>query len=162
MRWASSLLGSLSLVLSWVLIGCGHQTIPNTDIRDTRMNREVVSFVEKYRKAVEARDIVSLIKMASDDYYDDNGTPRGEDDVDYRSLKKHLGAWHNSVLDVRYEIRYRRVSLDRDRILVDFTYTGSFRTGTPSGERWARRLADNRLILRYERGAGEYRIISGM
>lgn len=142
-------------------VGCGHGTIPNTDVEDTTQNREVLEFVEQYREAVEERDVSSLMALASHSYYDDNGTPGGDDDLDYEGLQEKLQAWSENVLDVRYEIRYRRVTFARDRVLVDFTYTGSFRVDTPEGERWARRLADNRLVLESV-DEGEYRIISGM
>ncbi len=57
-------------------------------------------------------------------------------------------------------MRYRRVIFRSDRVLVDFTYTGRFKIQGPDGERWARRLADNRLEL--IQTDGEYRILSGL
>ncbi len=102
------------------------------------------------------------MRLASSHYYDDNGTPSGLDDVDYDGLGEKLNTWREGVLDVRYEIRYRRVTFHRERILVDYTYTGSFRVHSPAGERWARRLADNRLILQREGEEEEFRILSGM
>jgi len=140
--------------------GCARDVIPNTDVEDTADNREVIDFVELYRQAVEGRDVGRMLSLASERYYDDNGTPNGQDDLDLSSLREKLALWSEQVLDVRYEIRYRRVSYERDRVLVDYTYTGSFRVGTPDGDRWARRLADNRLTL--VREEGEYRIVSGM
>ncbi|MBW2463692.1 MAG: hypothetical protein JRH11_18725 [Deltaproteobacteria bacterium] len=158
--------------------GCSSEVIPNTDVNDTSRNREVLEFCERYRAAVEERNVPVLMDLASQRYYDDNGTPTGLDDVDYGTLGEKLSVWEEGVLDVRYEIRYRRVSFNRERVLVDYTYTGSFRVHTPNGERWARRLADNRLVLTREtvrRGQGEngeepsaggeeevFRILSGM
>ena len=45
--------------------GCAHQTIPNTHVPDTAENREIIDFVEKYRQAVEDRDIAMLLRMIS-------------------------------------------------------------------------------------------------
>jgi hypothetical protein len=140
--------------------GCARDTIPNTDVPDTSENRDVLGFCERYREAVEERDVGGLLGLASPRYFDDNGTPGATDDVDYETLGDKLSAWREQLLDVRYEIRYRRVTFARDRILVDYRYTANFRVSTGDGDRWARRLADNRLTL--VREADEYRILSGM
>lgn len=152
---------SLALALALApLVGCGAQLIPNTDVPDTVDNREAVEFVEEYRHAVETHNPASILRLVSHDYYDDNGTPASEDDVDYEALQARLGRWTADVLDVRYEMRYRRVTVYPERVFVDVTYTGSFKVRTAEGERWERRLADNRLELVRERG--ELRIISGL
>jgi hypothetical protein len=44
-------------------------------------------------------------------------------------------------------MRYRRVTHRPDRILVDYTYTSSFKIATPGGDRWETRLRDNRIEL---------------
>lgn len=149
------------------LVGCG-ATIPNTTVEDTPENREVVQFVEEYRRAVEDRDVGQLLQLASARYLDDNGTITGSDDLDYDSLREKLSGWRDRVLDVRYEIKYRRVSYDQSRIYVEFRYTASFRVTTPDGEdRWARRLGDHRLVLTREEpeaegDTGPLRILAGM
>ena len=161
MRSSSVLLVLVAMLLGCVAIGCSRDVIPNTDVDDTAENREVVSFIERYRHALEERDVVSLLTMVSARYYDDNGTPIGTDDIDVEGLRAKLAAFHERVLAVRYEIRYRRVTFaNRERVLVDYTYTGSFRVSTSEGERWSRRLADNRIVLGRENG--EYRILSGL
>ncbi len=136
--------------------------IPNTRVEDTRENREVVEFVEKYREAVEARNVPILLSLASVNYFDDMGTPAGEDDVDYDALKAGLARMHEEVLGARYQISYRAVSFAADQhVLVDMLYTGWFRVNTPSnGAQWKRRLEPHRIILaREDKG---YKIISGM
>ena len=154
--------GLFLVALLALTAGCAREVIPNTDVEDTGENRDIVAFVEKYRHAVEARDVAQLLSMASPRYFDDNGTPSGNDDLDFGGLRAKLARWREAVLDVRYEIRYRRVMQQGDKVLVDFTYTGSFRVMTPDGERWARRLADNRLVLARGGADGELKILSGM
>lgn len=151
---------SLACLIFLTFNMCTHERIPNTDVESTSENRAVVNYVEKYRKALEQRDVAGLLSMAGKDYYDDNGTPKGEDDIDYKSLSESLKNLRQSVLDVRYAIRYRRVSFERDRVLVDYTYSASFRIATAEGERWTRRLADNRLVLR--RQGDTFAVVSGM
>ena len=153
-----------SIPFTWLallpLAGCAHSTIPNTHIEDTRENREVLEFVEKYRKAVERRDMGMLVTLASQDYFDDMGTPRGEDDIDYETLRKGLVRLRDEVIAARYQISYRTVTSVNDRVLVDVLYTGWFRVNTPDGPQWRRRLEPHRLVVRRE--GGGYKILSGM
>lgn len=149
------------LVFGLTVLGCAQQVIPNTDVPDTPENRQVIDFVEKYRKAVDNRDVGEILALVSKKYLDDNGTPSGDDDLDYDTLKKQLEALHKQVKDVRYDIRYRRVTFRADKVLVDYTYSASFLVATPDGkERWARRLSDNRMVLLKK--DGHYRILSGL
>ncbi|QQR90075.1 MAG: nuclear transport factor 2 family protein [Myxococcales bacterium] len=152
---------SLLLLLALPLAACGGSNIPNTTVDDNSKNREVLEFVELYRKAIEARDIAKLLSLASPSYLDDNGTPHGADDIDYEKLQEKLKSWKQSIIDVRYEIRYRNIQHRGDRVYVDYTYTGNFRLKKPDGESsWSRRLADNRLIL--DRSGDTFTIVSGM
>ncbi len=161
MRLSSALLVSSATLAACLSVGCARDVIPNTDVEDSAENREVVQFVERYRHALEERDVSALLALVSARYYDDNGTPIGTDDIDVDGLRARLAAFHSRVVAVRYEIRYRRVTFTtNDRVLVDYTYTGSFRVTTSEGERWSRRLADNRIVLGRE--GGELRILSGL
>ena len=100
--------------------------------------------------------------MAHPDYYDDNGTPSTEDDVDHDLLVEKLGLWADRLEDVRYDIRYRDVTTaESGRVVIDYTYTGRFKLIRANGEsRWSRRLDNNRIIL--EKVDDDYRILSGM
>jgi hypothetical protein len=151
----------LLALLAVVAGGCAHSKIPNTEVEDTDVNREVVDFVERYRKAMERRDIATLLGMASRNYFDDMGTPTGDDDVDYDALRIGLGRLRNDVLDARYQIRYRGLSyIANDRVLVDLLYTGWFKVETPEGVEWRRRLEPHRMVLARENDT--YKIVSGM
>lgn len=153
-----------SLILTLALItefGCATATIPNTRVEDTAENREVLEFLEQYRNAVEARDVGRLIRLASQSYFDDMGTPAGTDDVDFDGLREGLAALPTEVLAARYQISYRDVTYVDDRVLVDVRYTAWFRVPTPEGPpQWERRLEPHRLVIARE--DGQYRIVSGM
>lgn len=156
MRQTSLLIGALLLA-----VGCAHETIPNTRVEDNESNREVVDFVEKYRKAVETRDIATLLGLASRDYFDDMGTPAGEDDIDYETLKAGLVRVRKEVIDARYQISYRSLTyMPDERVLVDLLYTGWFKVNTVNGPEWRRRLEPHRIVLAREKQ--DYRIVSGM
>ena len=149
----------LACLLAPALPGCGGENIPNTDVPDNAENRAVIGFVEDYRHAVERRDVGGILSLVSDRFFDDNGTINSDDDRDYEMLSEQLSAFEQ-LLDVRYEMRYRRVTYRSDRILVDYTYTASFKVATSQGDRWETRLRDNRIEL--VREEGEFRIISGI
>lgn len=141
------------------IAGCGGENIPNTDVPDNAENRAVLGFVEEYRHAVERRDVGGILSLVSPRFFDDNGTIQTEDDRDYDALSEQLARFEQ-LLDVRYEMRYRRVTYRPDRILVDYTYTASFKVATAEGDQWETRLRDNRIEL--VREEGEFRIISGI
>lgn len=148
-------------VLAWGLLGCEPDLIPNTRVVDTEANREVVEFVEKYRAAVEERNTGALLAMASQNYFDDMGTPAGDDDIDYDGLKSGLEHIRSEVLGARYQISYRAVTYAQDdKVLVDVLYTGWFRVTTPKGPQWKRHLEPHRLVLVREKD--RYKILSGM
>ncbi len=155
----SSLTLAVLLALAPVA-GCGATLIPNTDVPDTADNREIIDFVETYRHAVEERSPAAIMRLVSERYFDDNGTPSTDDDIDYTALRDRFQRWESDVVDIRYEMRYRRVTFQPDRIFVDFTYTGSFKVRDVEGERWSRRLADNRIEI--VREDSELRIVSGL
>ena len=151
-----------ALVLACLASACSHDKIPNTDVDDTPEAREVIKFVEQYRAAVVERSVPALMRLASKEYYDDLGTPQGDDDVDLAGLEERLNATFGpDLLSVHYDIRYRDVVFLETKVLVDYTYIGRFRINAPTGSRWERRLADNRMILMKTKDGG-YEIASGM
>ena len=143
----------------WAM-GCTTHYVPNTDVEDTEENRKLISFCERYRHAVELKNIPLLLKLASPKYYEDGGNVDASDDLDYAGLKDYLTNKFQDARSIRYEIRYRRVVKDEDRIFVDYTYSASFKLPTPTGDVWRRRVADNRIELVPENDS--FRIVSGM
>ena len=161
MRKHSRLNGLAGLALGFLASACEPTLIPNTRVEDTGQNREVVDFIEKYRQAVEARNSPALLGMASRNYFDDMGTPAGDDDIDYDGLEAGLARMREEIIGARYQISYRAVTYVPDqRVLVDMLYTGWYRVNTADGPQWKRVLEPHRLVLaREDRG---YKIMSGM
>lgn len=155
-------LALLCAPLLYALAGCEPTMIPNTHVEDTLANREIVDFVEQYRTAMEQRNTGALLALASQNYFDDMGTPNGQDDIDYDGLKAGLTRLREEVLGTRYQISYRAVTFDENdqRVLVDMLYTGWFRVNTSDGPTWKRKLEPHRIVLARE--DGKLRIVSGM
>ena len=143
------------------LLSCTTHYIPNTDVEDTDFNRRVIEFCEEYRKAVERRNTALLLKLAHPRYYEDGGNIDSTDDLDYAGLRAYLQERFRDTSAIRYEIRYRRVNLGRnDEVLVEYTYSASYKLKTEQGDVWRRRVSDNRLELLPE--GDTFRILAGM
>ena len=143
-------------------VGCT-KNIPNTTVKDTPENRAVITFMENYRNAVESRDVGALLAMAHPQYLDDNGTPTGDDDLDYRALQRKLSRWRERVTDVRYEIKYRTITREMDRVLIAYRYSASFRIAyDEEDQRWSRRIGENQMVLLYDDIESRYYVLSGM
>lgn len=137
--------------------GCAVHYIPNTDVEDNAPHRSVVSFCEAYRKAVERKDVATLLGLAAPGYYEEGPNADASDDVDYAGLRAYLTQKYETANNIRYEMRYRRITLDSkpcvdqqqncDRVLVDYTYSGSYRLATKEGEKWKSTVEENRLEL---------------
>lgn len=160
LRRQTKAVASFLVVASTVLTGCATRYIPNTDVEDSEDNRKIISFCEKYRNAVEKKDIGALLQLASPKYYEDGGNLDASDDLDYAGLREYLTGKFQDARAIRYEIRYRRVIKEDDVIYVDYTYSASYRIPGRNGEEWRRKVDDNRLeLVKYQ---DEYRIIAGM
>jgi len=151
---------ALALLVS-PLSGCATHYIANTDVEETDFNREIIEFCEKYRHAVEYRNVPVLMQMAHENYYEDGGTIDTSDDIDRTGLTEYLQGRFKETSGIRYEVRYRAVSPGRkDTYFVDFTYSASYKIPTNDGEAWRRRVADDRLEL--VRVGESFKILSGM
>jgi len=141
--------------------GCAHlAVIPGTKVIDTKENREIIEVCERYRRALEERDPVTLLALAHPNYYEDSGTPKGDDDYGYEGLKEVLSRRLAALRTLRYNIEYRRVNIDGHHAQVDIRYDASFQIATEMGDRWERKQNDKRLEL--ENDGKRWLIIAGM
>jgi hypothetical protein len=149
------------LLLALASTGCASRYIPNTDVEDTDENREVIKFCEQYRRALEAKNVPLLLSMASPRYYEDGGNVDPSDDLDYEGLREWLLGRFQDTRAIRYEIRYRRVNKgDRNRILIIYTYSASYKIPGVKQEEWRHTVAENRLEIEPE--GRSYKILAGM
>jgi hypothetical protein len=155
------LLNMLALLLVLLGAGCATHYIPNTDVEDTSENRKIITFCEKYRHAVEQRDVPLLLQMAAQTYFEDGGNVDASDDMDYTGLKEYLEGRFKDTRAIRYEIRYRRINRKSEsRILIEYTYTASYKIPGLKGDEWRHTVADNRLEIAEEKDS--FKILAGM
>ena len=151
----------LVLFLLAVIPACAIvNVIPGTKVPDSRINREILDVCEKYRHALEDRDSATLLTLAHPNYYEDSGTPKGDDDYGYEGLKEVLSKRLAALKTVRYNIEYRKVAIEGHHALVDIRYDASFQLATEMGDRWERKQNDKRLEL--ENDGKRWLIIAGM
>lgn len=138
-------------------LSCSTPRIPNTDVPDTHENREAIAVAERYRRAIEQRDVQTLLSLASPDYFEDGGTPEGDDDYGYEGLRRLLNVLTEQVVEVRYDIRYRRVTFlnEGNRVNIDYTYTGSYTLRRPPAPQTERqRFSRRESLLRNDPARG--------
>ena len=152
----------LALVFGWAsLNGCATlNVIPGTKVADTKVNREILDVCERYRHAMEERDAVTLLSLAHPNYYEDSGTPKGDDDYGYDGLKDVLSKRLSALRTLRYNIEYRKVNIEGHHAQVDIRYDASFQMATEMGDRWERKQNDKRIEL--ENDGRRWLIIAGM
>jgi hypothetical protein len=80
-------------------------------IADRLRNRELEIVFERYRRAMEARDVTALLALASARYHEDNGTPSTLDDYGYDGLREILERRFALAKQVRVLLTYRRVRI---------------------------------------------------
>src|SRR5262249_54936955 len=108
--------------------------IPGTTVADTRLNREIIEACERYRHAPEDRDAAMLLTLAHPQYYEDSGTPRGDDDYGYEGLKQVIASRLSALRSVRYNVEYRDIAVQGNRAHVDIRYDASFQIATEMGD----------------------------
>ncbi len=143
-------------------VGCVRNAIPNTDVEDNEQNRKIIVFCEKYRRAVERKNVKDLLRMASPRYYEDGGNVDASDDLDFAGLAQYLQTQFQEASSIRYEIRYRRITQRERLVWVDYTYSASYRIPNETGaEEWHRKVDDNRLEIELL-DDDEMKILAGM
>ncbi len=149
------------VALIFLLVGCADITvIPGTKVADSRINRELVDVCERYRVALEQRNAPALLALAHPNYYEESGTPKGDDDYGYEGLKQVLSSRMAALKTVRYNIEYRSIDVQGNRARIDIRYDASFQIATPIGDRWERRQNDKRIEL--ENDGQRWLILAGM
>lgn len=154
---------TMSLAAAFLLLciaGCQKNFIPNTEIEDNDFNREIINFCERYRHGVEDLNVGLLLSLASPRYFENSGTPSGEDDFDRDGLEQVLSKRFKELKAMRYEFKYRDIFEQNSVIYVEYTYTTSFQYTVEDRNKWHNRTADNRLEI--EKVEGGYLILSGM
>jgi hypothetical protein len=151
----------LTVVVALLGVACSKTYIPNTDVEDNSQNRDIVLFCERYRHAVEDKNVAQLLKLMSPAYFEDGGNTRNEDDADFDKIREFLTTDFLRTAGIRYEMRYRRVTYtETNHIYVDYTYAAAWKLPGVKADEWHHKVADNRLDL--VRAGESFKIVGGM
>jgi hypothetical protein len=140
-----------SLTAGTLVGGCAPiRYIPGTRVPDSKVNRDVLQVCEKYRQALEDRDGDTLLTLASKNYFEDSGTPKGEDDYGYDGLRQVINTRLGQLKSIRYNIDYRGMTVQNNHASVDIRYDTSYQIATELGDRWDRKQNEKRLELEFD------------
>ncbi len=106
--------------------GCVHY-FPGTEIPDNLDTRAIKEVMEKYRTAVEARDVGTIIALCSEQYRDDAGTIQTEDDLDYATLREVLPKRLSKVQSSNLYMELKRIDVQRDQAVATYSYVWRYR-----------------------------------
>lgn len=157
--------------LATVASACGGkaQYVPGTRVPYSAANQSVLNAVEAYRLAVEERDAEKLLLMAhKSKYWEDSGTPSGSDDYGYEGLANVLGTRLAKASEIRYSMRYMKVSQQCPKDLevgcqaaVDVIVDASFTIQNVQGKQVRPDKRDqNQFLLEWD--GSRWLFISGM
>jgi hypothetical protein len=130
--------------------------VPDTEVPDTVENRAVITFCERYRTAVIAKDVPLLLSLASPRYHEGGETPDAGDVVDRASLEEYLTGNFLKLERIEYTIHYKRIARKGPTVRVECTIDGAY---VVAGATW-RRHDENILVLEPARGG--FLFLSGM
>jgi ketosteroid isomerase-like protein len=150
--------------LGWALAGglaaCAHGTIPGTSIEDTEENRQILSMVDAYEKAMEGLDASALLTLVSPTYYEDYGTREGEDDENYAQLAERLQTTFDMTETLRLDLRVDVIEVEEEEAYAEFFYSVRSLVKYPSGEKWETHSDRARLELKKQEDG--WRIVAGL
>jgi len=153
-------------IAGWVLIlslvACGSKYLTGTQVEDTPENRVIAELVERYRQAVERRDVPALKEMISRRYFSNAGTTAdNSDDYGYEMVEqKLLPLLQSDVKSVQFSIYLRKIEFAGDHAMANFEYSRKFYYVDAGKDRWLNKTDFGRLT--FAREEGTWRIIDGL
>jgi hypothetical protein len=144
-------------------VACGPRYLPNTEVEDTAKNRVIADLVERYRLAVEQRDVAALKELVSRRYFSAAGTTAdASDDYGYEQLEqKVLPLLSENVKSVQFTIYLRKVTFEGEtKAAAEMEYYYKFFYVEGGKDRWQAKNDFQRLEFAMEDGV--WRIVSGL
>jgi len=142
-----------------VLGACAPHLIPGTEIPQNKDTEAIVALLEKYRQALEKKDVDGLMSLVSESYQDTAGTPTPEDDLDYRKLREILPDRLSKIDDVKVDLEIRRVEVQKDTADVVFRFDAHYKM--PAFKTQTQTESDLSRMLLVKVG-GVWKIASGL
>ncbi len=135
--------------------------IPGTEIDDNTDTRSVLDTVERYRSAVEQRNVSAVVELADEKFRDDGGTGAADDDLDYKTLSTALPARFQKLDDVRLEVSVRKIEFENEDRNARVTYTYNLTFKMPQLSARPQNESDIKQMLLVRANTG-WKILSGI
>ena len=146
----------LVVALAGLAAACGPHRIPGTDIEDSGDTRAILDVMERYRGALEAKDVNAVLGLVDPSFRDTAGTLTPEDDIDYARLKTVLPQRLARLSDVAVRFEVKTIDVRGASASAVYTWTSAFRLGgKPVNESDIKRMEFRRT------GEG-WKIVSGL
>ena len=132
----------LVALLSVVALGgaCAPALIPGTSVEDSEENRQVLEFLNKYRRAVIDKNLDGVVSLCAPDYFEDNGTVEQTDDYGLAQLRDKLGHTLGQTKEIQLEIIVQTIERDEAEpkapLRVVYRYNQRALLTFPAGDKW--------------------------
>lgn len=155
----------LATLLAQLGAGCAPKLIPGTSVEDSEENRQVLEFLNKYRRALIEKNLDGVVGLCAQDYFEDNGTTEQTDDYGLAQLRDKLARTLEQTKEIQLEIIVQAIERDaaveHGPVRVVYRYNQRALVTFPAGEKWITVSDVNRVVLRDD-AAGGYLITSGL
>lgn len=132
---------------------------PGTEIPDNLDTRAVKEVMEKYRSAVDAKDVGTIISLCSEQYRDDAGTIQTDDDLDYATLREILPKRLSKVQSSNLYVELKRIDVERDLAIATYSYVWRYRMPSLSSHP----ESDSDIMqMTFKRVGQQWKIIRGL
>lgn len=151
------------LLVALTLAACSPKYLPNTEVVDTDENRVIVELVERYRQAIEERDVRALREMVSRNYFSNAGTTADpEDDYGYDQVEQLiLPMLKQNIKKVQYGVFIKRVRFESpSRAVAEFEHSFRYLYVVDGRDTWQAKVDFARLQFGLEDGV--WRITGGL
>lgn len=152
-RLLRGVVASAVAVTAALSMGCAPKLIPNTTIRDTQDNRQILEVIRRYKNAFEALDAQAIAALASPRYLD------ARHNISYETLVTDLEKDFEHVRQVQLDIAVKRIDIEKDVARVDYIYSANILIRGTGEDRWEKTTDDKRMTL--VRDGNEWKVLSG-
>jgi hypothetical protein len=121
----------LALAVS-LAAGCAPRHLPGTEIPDTNDTRAIYDTLERYRQALEKRDVDAILALVAPSYYDTAGTPDPSDDLDRPRLEAALRDQLPKAENLKVDFTIRRIDVAGDDAQAEIFFDSFYRVKTPT------------------------------
>lgn len=130
-------------------------------IMDSPQNREVLGVMLEYRQALVRKDVGTLNRIISKDYYENaSTTDTTRDDYGRPELGDIFEMIVQHAENIQYRVTIKSVEIKKDRAFVDYEFRYAYQFKVGDDVNWDAGVDVNRVSMRLFEG--EWKIVSGL